>query len=114
VLIQDADLEYDPAEYPRLIQPIVEGRADVVYGSRFHGQGAQGLRWAVARRAHRPVCVRRSLGPSPHAPSQPGDRTSAQLLEHKPCHWRWRPRLGRPAWRASVHQPCVRHWAGGT
>ncbi|QDU80599.1 Undecaprenyl-phosphate 4-deoxy-4-formamido-L-arabinose transferase [Polystyrenella longa] len=37
VLIQDADLEYNPEEYPRLIQPIVEDRADVVYGSRFLG-----------------------------------------------------------------------------
>ena len=37
VIVQDADLEYDPAEYPRVLGPLLAGRADVVYGSRFAG-----------------------------------------------------------------------------
>jgi glycosyltransferase involved in cell wall biosynthesis len=40
VVIQDADLEYDPADYPRVIQPILDDKADVVFGSRFVGSEA--------------------------------------------------------------------------
>src|SRR5690606_6633592 len=44
VIIQDADLEYEPAEIPSIIQPIADGRTEVCYGSRFLGRSPTGMR----------------------------------------------------------------------
>jgi glycosyltransferase involved in cell wall biosynthesis len=57
VLIQDADLEYDPADYPALIRPIVLGRSKVVYGSRFLGEHKAMYFWhAVGNKTLTLVC----------------------------------------------------------
>ncbi len=45
VVVQDADLEYDPRDFPRVLRPIVLGQADVVYGSRFLGDEHQDPSW---------------------------------------------------------------------
>lgn len=45
ILIQDGDMEYDPNDYPKILQPLVDGTANVVYGSRFMGS-VEGMEWA--------------------------------------------------------------------
>jgi glycosyltransferase involved in cell wall biosynthesis len=59
VLIQDADLEYNPEDWPRLLAPLLDGRARVVYGSRFAGQRRNMLFWSAA--GNRFLCLLTNL-----------------------------------------------------
>src|SRR5256714_1232233 len=69
VLIQDADLEYDPADYPALIQPILQNRADVVYGSRFMGAAPHRVLYFWHTPANRvlPTMINMFTNPNPTA-----------------------------------------------
>ena len=74
VLIQDADLEYDPEDWPKLLAPILRGKAQVVYGSRFTGERRNMLFLALDRE---PVPLARHQRPLQHDALRHGDLLQA-------------------------------------
>ena len=85
VIIQDADLEYDPRDYPRLLEPILDGDADVVFGSRFLGGPHRVLLfWHYARQPG-----------ADHA--SPTCSTNLNLTDMETCYKVFRARAARRA-----------------
>jgi glycosyltransferase involved in cell wall biosynthesis len=88
VLVQDGDLEYDPGDYVRILQPIVDGSADVVYGSRFRRR-VEGMRWSN-RLANRILTLAANLlyraGITDEATAYKAFRTSVLRSVRLECH----------------------------
>ena len=121
VLVQDADLEYDPAEYPKLLTPIVRGGADVVYGSRFKGESARVLYYwheTLAAKDERVIVHRHQVNQGKGAALRSGLRlASGDIvlvqdgdLEYDPAEY---PKLLTPIVRGGADVVCGSRFKGG-